>query len=64
MILPREAPWLGDFRGELRAFPHRRHDDQADSFSEFVKHKLTHWRWLLTEYEPDGRVCDLVRIAW
>jgi predicted phage terminase large subunit-like protein len=61
-VLPREAPWLDDFRNELRAFPHGKHDDQADSFSQFVTHQLTHWLWMLTEYEPDGRVRDLVRI--
>ncbi len=33
---PREAPWLSDFLNELLAFPNGRHDDQVDSFSQFV----------------------------
>tara|TARA_Y100000815_G_scaffold245846_1_gene245000 strand:- start:4131 stop:5591 length:1461 start_codon:yes stop_codon:yes gene_type:complete len=61
-LLPREAPWLDDFRNELRAFPHGKYDDQADSFSQFVRHQLRHWTWLLTEYEPDGRARNVVRL--
>lgn len=61
-LLPQEAPWLDEFRNELRAFPHGRHDDQADSFSQFVRHQLRHWTWLLTEYEPDGRARDAIRL--
>ncbi len=29
--LPREAPWLDAYLGELTAFPNARHDDQVDS---------------------------------
>lgn len=35
-LIPREAPWLPDFKGELLGFPRARHDDQVDSFSQFV----------------------------
>ena len=55
-LLPREAPWLEAFRHELRAFPNGKHDDQVDSFSQFVKYQQRKWAWILTEYEPDGRV--------
>ena len=34
--LPREAVWLREFREELIAFPHGRHDDQVDSVSQFL----------------------------
>jgi len=34
--LPREAPWLEDFRRELMLFPRGRHDDQVDSVSQFL----------------------------
>ena len=34
--LPRRAHWLGDFKTELMAFPHARHDDQVDSLSQFL----------------------------
>lgn len=36
VLLPQEAPWLGDFLGEILAFPHGRFDDQVDSFSQFL----------------------------
>jgi predicted phage terminase large subunit-like protein len=55
-LLPQEAPWLDAFRHELKAFPHGKHDDQADSFSQFVKYQQRKWPWILTEYDPDGRV--------
>ena len=32
VILPRHAPWLGEFLNELLAFPNSRHDDQAATF--------------------------------
>ena len=34
--LPATAPWLGDFKTELNAFPNGRHDDQVDSLSQFL----------------------------
>ncbi|MHC4933939.1 MAG: phage terminase large subunit, partial [Planctomycetota bacterium] len=36
VILPEEAPWLGDFEVELLAFPFGRYDDQVDSLSQFL----------------------------
>lgn len=36
IFLPREAPWLEGFRRELLGFPRSRHDDQVDSFSQFI----------------------------
>jgi len=36
MLLPKEAPWLGDFMHELLAFPGGRYDDQVDSVSQFI----------------------------
>lgn len=60
-LLPREASWLDAFRHELRAFPQGKHDDQVDSFSQFVKYQQKKWHWILTEYMPDGRAKGLVR---
>jgi len=54
-LLPREAPWLEAFRTELKAFPHGKHDDQVDSFSQFVKYQQLNWRWIRTETLPNGR---------
>lgn len=61
IVLPIEAPWLSEFRSELKAFPAGRHDDQVDSFSQFVQHQLRHWAWAETEYDEDGRPIDIVR---
>lgn len=61
-LLPREASWLDDFRNELRAIPHGRHDDQADSFSQFVRFQVRRWNWILTEYERDGRARRMIRL--
>jgi predicted phage terminase large subunit-like protein len=47
ILLPIEAPWLDLFRGELKAFPAVRHDDQVDSFSQFVNWQVGRWRWVL-----------------
>ena len=40
VVLPRDAPWLGEFLNELMAFPNGRHDDQVDSVSQFLS-----WAW-------------------
>jgi predicted phage terminase large subunit-like protein len=34
--LPKDAPWLDDFKSELLAFPKGHHDDQVDSVSQFL----------------------------
>lgn len=34
--LPPTAPWLDAFRTELMAFPHGKHDDQADALSQLI----------------------------
>ena len=36
VLLPESAPWLDDFKAEVLAFPHGRHDDQVDSMSQFL----------------------------
>lgn len=41
VLLPREAPWLADFMTELLAFPNGRHDDQVDSVSQALSHKIS-----------------------
>nr|WP_246448683.1 phage terminase large subunit [Novosphingobium flavum] len=46
VLLPEEAPWLADFRGEVQAFPGGRFDDQVDALSqllEWVRQQLI-WR--------------------
>ena len=36
VFIPRQAPWVGDFKAEMLAFPESRHDDQVDSVSQFL----------------------------
>lgn len=36
VLLPKSAPWLGDYEAELLAFPGGRYDDQVDSTSQFL----------------------------
>jgi predicted phage terminase large subunit-like protein len=36
VFLPRNAPWLGEFKAELLAFPHGTHDDQVDALSQLI----------------------------
>ena len=40
VLVPKEAPWLAEFIGELLAFPRGKHDDQVDSVSQFLN-----WAW-------------------
>ena len=50
--LPRQAPWLGDFKNEVLAFPAGKHDDQVDSLSQVLRHCREYWRHRL----KSGRV--------
>lgn len=36
VVLPRSAPWLGDFLSEICSFPNGRHDDQADALGQML----------------------------
>lgn len=38
VFLPKKASWLGDYLGELLAFPVGRHDDQVDATSQALKY--------------------------
>jgi predicted phage terminase large subunit-like protein len=40
VFFPREAPWLRVFEDELFTFPNSRHDDQVDSISQALGHKI------------------------
>lgn len=61
ILLPVEAPWLDAFRSEMKAFPQGRHDDQVDSFSQFVHFQLKNWRWTLTHHDASGRPERIIR---
>jgi predicted phage terminase large subunit-like protein len=45
ILLPKEAPWLPEFEGELLAFPNGRHDDQADALMLFLDWFQLRERW-------------------
>lgn len=36
VLLPQDAPWLGDFLSEVLGFPNATHDDQVDSLSQYL----------------------------
>jgi hypothetical protein len=36
VFLPKDAPWLHEFKVEVLAFPNGKHDDQIDSLSQFL----------------------------
>jgi predicted phage terminase large subunit-like protein len=36
IMLPANAPWIGDLRNELLGFPNSKHDDQVDALVQFV----------------------------
>jgi predicted phage terminase large subunit-like protein len=38
VFLPRQAPWLDQFRTETLAFPAGRHDDQVDALSQGLEY--------------------------
>lgn len=38
VVFPQNAPWMTDFRNELRAFPNGKHDDQVDSMAQFLSY--------------------------
>jgi predicted phage terminase large subunit-like protein len=55
--LPKEAGWLDDFLLEVLAFPKGRHDDQIDSFSQFLIWASTRW----SDEDDDGLNAILVK---
>jgi predicted phage terminase large subunit-like protein len=50
--LPKQAPWLDEFRREILAFPDGRHSDQVDAFSQALNRAFYRtdgefsWGWL------------------
>jgi predicted phage terminase large subunit-like protein len=52
VVLPRNAPWLAEFRRELLGFPRANHDDQVDSVSQFLN--WTHGNGFYRTLPPDS----------
>jgi predicted phage terminase large subunit-like protein len=38
VYLPRQAPWIEDFRAKLMAFPAGRHNEQVDALSQGLQY--------------------------
>ncbi len=49
VLLPRQAPWLDDFKTELLQFPRGRYDDQVDSLSQFLNWAARRPTWTVEE---------------
>jgi predicted phage terminase large subunit-like protein len=45
VFFPEEAPWLGELERELFSFPDSIHNDQIDSISQALAHKLYNVAW-------------------
>jgi predicted phage terminase large subunit-like protein len=65
--LPEDAPWLAEYVHELTTFPRGKHDDQADSTSQFLEWLkrptasqgiFEYYRRLAAEAEPSSYVPD------
>lgn len=52
VLLPRQAPWLADYRLELGSFPRGRHDDQVDSTSQALAWIQNCWQTFDWRYIP------------
>lgn len=53
ILIPRDAPWLDPFLGELRSFPSGRHDDQVDALSQFLEWSKSKRRWANRQRDPE-----------
>ena len=58
VLLPESAPWLAEFRAELAAFPHGRHDDQVDSLSQFLIWATNRQKYEIPVVMPGGNVVE------
>jgi predicted phage terminase large subunit-like protein len=45
VFFPKQASWLADLELELFAFPFSLHDDQVDSISQALAHKMSSYGW-------------------
>jgi predicted phage terminase large subunit-like protein len=61
VFFPHEASWLRDLEDELFAFPNGRHDDQVDSISQALGHKIASF-W--TKESLDGLINFMDGLAW
>ncbi len=60
VYLPNDAPWLKDFEAELFVFPNARHDDQVDSVSQALAHKMSGCLWDQKSLDGLGRFVSML----
>ena len=61
VFLPARLDGLDEMLGELRAFPHGRHDDLVDSMTQMLEYSMNHWRYAELELMPNGRPKEVLR---
>jgi predicted phage terminase large subunit-like protein len=55
VFLPKQAPWLHDYRSELTGFPGAKHDDQVDSTTQALDYLHNHHSSNLAMWAKLGR---------
>ena len=50
--LPRQAPWLDEFRKEIMAFPAAKYDDQIDALSQALDRAFLPRQTITVGYVP------------
>jgi predicted phage terminase large subunit-like protein len=58
VFFPHRAPWLEDLEAELFAFPGSRHDDQVDSISQALAHRIERSLWDAKSLEGLGKFIE------
>ena len=58
VFFPHRAPWLEDLEAELFAFPGSRHDDQVDSISQALAHRIDRFLWDAKSLEGLGKFIE------
>jgi predicted phage terminase large subunit-like protein len=64
VFFPNNAPWLADLEAELFAFPNSRHDDQVDSVSQALAHKMSKFLWDEKSLEGLTRFTMALYLPW
>jgi predicted phage terminase large subunit-like protein len=58
VYFPNQASWLADLESELFAFPNGRHDDQVDSISQALAHKMSRFEWSQKKLDGLARLTE------
>jgi predicted phage terminase large subunit-like protein len=58
VVFPRQAPWLKELEEELFSFPRSRYDDQVDSISQALGHKIVTSGWSDKAFEGYSKLME------